>query len=209
MRKIYNMKKIFLLVVLFCNVALYSQDVLEVIAKETCECLTSKKSKNPNLSVEDFKSEVGVCMIKSYSDHMSEFKGADKVNFTDKEGMTKLGEQVAIKMLQICPDMIMELGRNAVKQYEDDEVAEEEDPTLSGEVVDIKWEQFITLQLKDKTGRNYNLLLLDSFDTASLLTNNEIKKKDKLIVSYTEIELFDAKAKEYRYFKILTNLEKQ
>ena len=201
------MKNIFLIAVLFCNVVSYSQDVLDVIAKETCECLTAKKNKTPDLSAEDFKTGVGVCMIKSYSDHLSEFKESEKVSFTDNEGMTKLGENVAIKMLQFCPNIILELGKDA--NNEESQTDEKADPTLSGEVVDIKWEQFVTLQLKDENGRNYNLILLDSFDKATLITNNEIKKKDKLRVSYTEIELFDAKAKEFRYFKILTNLEKK
>ncbi len=207
MHKIYNMKKIFLIAVLFCNVVSYSQDVLGVIAKETCECLTVKKNKTPDLSAEDFKTGVGVCMIKSYSDHLSEFKDSEKVNFNDSEGMTKLGENVAVKMLQFCPNIILELGEDA--NNEESQAGDKADPTLSGEVVDIKWEQFVTLQIKDQTGRNYNLLLLDAFDTASLLTNNEVKKKDKLKVSYSEIELFDSQAKEFRYYKILTKIEKQ
>lgn len=201
------MKKIFLLLVLLCNAVSYSQDVLAVIAKETCQCLEAKKAKEPNLSAADFKTEVGVCMIKSYTDHMSEFKPSEKVDFTDEEGMSKLGENVAIKMLQICPDMILELGRSAIDEGKEE--VQKEDAFLLGEVIDVKWEQFVTLQLKDQTGRNYSFLLLDSFDTAPLLTNNEIKKKDKLKVSYTEVELFDSKAKEFRYFKILTKIEKQ
>lgn len=205
MHKIYNMKKIFLLIVLLCGVTSYSQDVIEVLAKETCTCLEAAKTKNPNMSHEDFKAEVVTCMIQSHTNHLSEFKDADKVDFADEEGMTKLGENVAIKMLNFCPNIIIELGKSALK---DKEEVQEEDPSVSGEVTDIKWEQFLTLQLKDQTGRNYNFLLLNSFDTASLLTNNEIKKKDKLTVSYTEIELFDSKAKEFRYFKILTNIEK-
>lgn len=200
------MKEIILLLVVFCSLTANSQEVLDVIAKETCLCLQAKKDKEPNLSADDFKTQVGVCMVKSYSDHMSEFKGADKVNFTDKDGMAKLGENVAIKMMQFCPNMILELGRSVNNQ-------EEETPTqdivVSGEVVEIKSEQFMTLQLKDKNGKSYSLLLLDYFDSASLLTNNEIKKKDKLKVSYAEIELFDSKAKEFRYFKVLTKLEKQ
>lgn len=200
------MKKVVLLIVLFCNVAAYSQDVLNIVAKETCECLEAKKVKSENFTGDELKAAVGLCMIKSYSDHIAEFKGSEKVSFSDKAGMTKLGENVGVKMLEICPAMILELGKS---DSEDDVPVEEADPTLSGEVVDIKWEQFVTLQIKDQTGRNYNLLLLDAFDTASLLTNNEVKKKDKLKVSYSEIELFDSKAKEFRYFKILTKIEKQ
>ncbi|WP_316633790.1 hypothetical protein [uncultured Flavobacterium sp.] len=202
------MKRIILLIViLFCSAASYSQDVLEVIGKETCSCLEAKKAKNPNLSAADFKSELGVCMLKSYSDHLSEFKDSEKADFSNEEDMGKLGENVALKMLRFCPDLIIQLGRDATK--DEGQEVKKEDPSLSGEVVDIKWEQFVTLQLKDQTGRNYNFVLLDSFDTASLLTNNEIKKKDKLKVSYTEVELFDAKAKEFRYYKILTKIEKQ
>lgn len=198
-------KKIFLLIILFFNFVAYSQDVLGIIAKETCQCLDDKKAKSESFKGQELKTAVGICMIKSYSDHISEFKGDERVKFDDKDGMRKLGQVVGVKMLETCPNMILELGKEAT----DEDAVEEEDPILSGEVVDIKWEQFVTLQLKDKTGRNYNFLLLDSFDTASLLTNNEIKKKDKLNVSYTEIELFDSKAKEFRYFKILTKLEKQ
>ncbi|PTS88745.1 hypothetical protein DBR27_23300 [Flavobacterium sp. HMWF030] len=200
------MKKVFLLLVLLCGVDGYSQEVFDFIAKETCECLQAKKDKQPNLSADDFKTEVGVCMIKSYSDHMSEFKGADKVDFGDSEGMTKLGEKVAIKMMQFCPNVILELGKSA--QNAEKEV-EKEDAFVEGVVVDILSEQFVTLQMKDQKGRSYNLLLLDYFDTASLLTNNEIKKKDKVKVSYSEIELFDSKAKEFRYYKIITKIERQ
>ena len=206
MHRIYNMKRIFLVLVILCNVAGYSQEVFDVIAKETCDCLQAKKDKQPNLSADDFKTEVGVCMIKSYSDHMSEFKGADKVDFGDSEGMTKLGEKVAIKMMQFCPNVILELGKSA--QNAEKEV-EKEDAFVEGVVVDILSEQFVTLQMKDQKGRSYNLLLLDYFDTASLLTNNEIKKKDKVKVSYAEIELFDSKAKEFRYYKIITKIERQ
>ncbi|KAF2328587.1 hypothetical protein [Flavobacterium daemonense] len=200
------MKRLFLLTVLFFNIVAYSQDMLEVVAKETCSCLEAKKAKRPNMSTEDFKVEVGVCMVKSYSDHLTEFKVEDRVTFDDKDGMTKLGENVAIKMLQFCPNIILELGRSAIKEKKE---VKRENLSVSGEVTDIKWEQFVTLQLKDKNGRNYSFLMLDAFDSASLLTNDEIKKKDKLKVSYTEIELFDSKAKEFRYFKILTKLERQ
>ena len=199
------MKKIIsLLIVLFFNVVGYSQDVLNVIAKESCECLDAKKAKSDNFTGDELKTAVGLCIIKSYSDHISEFKGDEKVKFADTAGMSKLGEDVALKMLEICPNMIIELGKT-----KDDVEVKEEDAFIVGEVTDIKSEQFMTLQMKDQNGRNYNLLLLDYFDTASLLTNNEIKKKDKLKVSYSEIELFDTKAKEFRYYKILTKLEKQ
>ena len=199
------MKKIFLFFILMCFANTYSQVGLDLIAKETCECLDAKKVKEPKLSGDELKKDVGICIIKSYSDHKSELNSEEKEKFNDTDGMGKLGETVALKMLAFCPNMIMELGKNSKDEIADDK----EDAFILGEVIDIQSEQFITLQVKDQNGRKYSFLLLTYFDTAPLLTNNDIKKKDKLKISYTEIELFDSKAKEFRYFKILTKLEKQ
>lgn len=197
------MKQIFLYTILLFNVVVYSQDaVLKVIAKETCECIEEKKSKAKDFSEDDLKATLGVCMITSYNNHLSEFQ--TKVKFDDVEGMSNLGKEVGMKMLEFCPTIILELGKAGSAKEE----VEDEDILVSGEVIEIKTEQFITLQIKDQKGRNYSFLLLDYFDTASLLTNNEIKKKDKLNVSYTEIELFDTKSKEFRAFKVLRKLEK-
>lgn len=201
------MKKIFLVLILMCSAHTYSQVGLDLIAKESCECLDAKKVKDPNLSGDELKKDVGICIIKSYSDHKSELSSEEKEKFNDTDGMGKLGETVALKMLAFCPNIIIELGKDATDA--DDATDAKEDAFILGEVIEIQSEQFITLRVKDQNGRKYNFLLLTYFDSAPLLTNNEIKKKDKLKVSYTEIELFDSKAKEFRYFKILTKLEKQ
>lgn len=207
MRKIYSMiKKVFLSIAFLLNFIAYSQDaVLKIVAKETCSCIEEKKSKSGDLAGEDLKTTLGMCMIKSYTDHISEFK--TKIEFGDNAGMTNLGKDVALKMLDFCPNILVELGK--LKDKPEEVEVEDEDIFVSGEVIDIITDQFIILQIKDKNGRNYTFLLLDYFDTASLLTNNEIKKKDKLNVGYTEIELFDSKAKEFRAYKILRKLEKQ
>ncbi|MWB93236.1 hypothetical protein GON26_02600 [Flavobacterium sp. GA093] len=201
------MRKIFFALILLFNAPVFSQDILDTLAKETCTCLETKKSDFSNLSDQDLKTEIGLCMIQSYTTHSAEFKENEKINFSDKEGMTKLGENVAMKMMSFCPSMILEIGKSSQSQSNEEEV--EEDIFVSGEVTDIKVDQFISLQLKDKNGRNYTLFLLDYFDTASLITNDELKKKDKLKASYTEIELFDSKAKEFRNFKVLRSLEKE
>lgn len=202
------MKRFFLLVIIFVNAISYSQDVLQVIGNESCECLAAKKLDYSKLSKAELQAQVGLCIIKSYTNHISEFKAEDKVSFDDTAGMRKLGENVAIKMLVACPETLMKLGE---KTIEEQEVVEEEtaDSFIEGEVTEIKTEQFISLFIKDNNGRNYNFILLDYFESAAIITNNELKKKDFVKVSYTEIELYDPKNKEFRYFKIITGLEKK
>ncbi|MDI5950004.1 hypothetical protein [Flavobacterium yafengii] len=202
------MKKLFFILIVLCNSLSYSQDVYDVIGKETCECLNAKKIDYSKMNKKEMQTQVGVCMIQSYSSHLSEFKPEDKISFDDEEGMRNLGEKVAMKMMVSCPEIILEMGKRSIDEDDSAEVVKES-AFIEGEVTEIKTEQFITLQVKDKNGRNFSFLLLDYFETASLITNSEINKKDNIKVSYTEIELFDPKNKEFRYFKIITDLEKK
>lgn len=171
------MKRLFLLVIIFVNAISYSQDVLQVIGNESCECLAAKKLDYSKLSKAELQAQVGVCIIQSYTNHVSEFKAEDKVSFDDTAGMRKLGEQVAIKMLVVCPETIMKLGEKAIEEQQDIVEEEKADSFIEGEVTEMKTEQFISLFIKDKNGRNYNFILLDYFESAAMITNNELKKR--------------------------------
>ena len=186
---------------------IYSQDTYEVIAKETCECLHKKNADNTSISNETLQNNFGACMITSYSSHINDFKSEDKIDFDNQEGLKKMAETVTYKMLKVCPEAVMSLGSNAENKEKSVNVSNET-TTIEGEIVGLKVEQFVTILVKDKNGRDYNFLFLNYFDTASLYTENKIKPKDKIKVSYTEVELYDPKAKEFRYFKIISKLEK-
>jgi len=208
MHKIYNMKKIAVLLVLMSSSLIYSQDTYEIVAKETCECLSQKKLDFKSISKDDLQKDVGLCIIKSYTSHIDDFKPEEKIDFDDEEGIGKMGGVVAIKMLAQCPETIMELGKSVDSEDKKTNV-DVATSTIEGEILDFKIEQFVTIILKDKNGRVHNFLILDYFDTASLFTNNEIKKKDIISISFSESELYDPKMKEFRYFKIVSQIEKK
>ncbi|OUD35964.1 hypothetical protein [Flavobacterium sp. FPG59] len=208
------MRKIIIALVLIFSINSFSQDMYDIIGKETCACLGTKKLDYQKIDKKELQTQVGLCMIQSYTSHINEFKEEEKVQFDDKDGMRKMGEKVALKMLVNCPDIILELGKSTQKEVsdEDDEelvVDEPQDVFIEGQVTAIKKDQFVSLLVKDKNGRAYSFLLLDYFDTASVLTNNELKVKDAVKVGYTEIELFDVATNEFKYFKILTDIQRQ
>lgn len=214
MHKTFNMRKIIIALVLIFSINSFSQDMYDIIGKETCACLGTKKLDYQKIDKKELQTQVGLCMIQSYTSHINEFKEEEKVQFDDKDGMRKMGEKVALKMLVNCPDIILELGKSTQKDVsdEDDEelvVDEPQDVFIEGQVTAIKKDQFVSLLVKDKNGRAYSFLLLDYFDTASVLTNNELKVKDAVKVGYTEIELFDVATNEFKYFKILTDIQRQ
>lgn len=207
--KIYNMKKIILSFVLtFIYINANAQDILEKVTKEVCSCTSGKIESLKKSSPDGIKMQLGLCILSSYTEHKTEIV-AKYGEIMEKDGaMEKLGEDIGMKMVTICPDVLMSIASTG--GFSDDDSAKVAEPkTIEGEISDIKTDQFVTIQIKDKNGRAYSFLFLNYFETASLFTNNEIKKKDKISVTYTETELYDTKEKEFRYFKVITQLDKK
>ncbi len=208
------MKNLAYLLLFFVSISGYAQekDTFDTIAKETCSCMKAKNIDFSKLNDDSsIKMTLGLCMIESYSAHKNELPVAERVEFGDKEGMRGIGEKVALKMMNHCPDYVLELGRQYLDENEDEAEAEvvEADPTVEGKVTAIEVKQFVTIKVKDKNNRVHNFMLLDYFDTASLYTENKIKVGDDLTVGYSEIELFDTTTKDFKYFKIISSLEKK
>ena len=89
-------------------------------------------------------------MIQSYTSYINDFKQEDKIQFDDQEGMRKMGEKVAIKMLVDCQEIILELGKSTQKdiggESENNLVVDEPaDVFIEGQVTAIKKDQFVSL----------------------------------------------------------------
>ena len=107
-------------------------------------------------------------------------------------------------MLEVCPETLLSL---AGELEFDEETAVKTNSTIEGKIVEIKIEQFATIVVKDKNGRVHNFLFLNYFDTASLFTNDEIRKMISLVLIIQNLR-FTTQKKEFRYYKIITGLEK-
>ncbi len=211
------MKNFFCLIVFFISIAAYSQDPLDKIAKESCSCVENKKLDfTKDSDIQALQLALGLCIVESFSTHQSKFSKKELAEFEGEGGMRKLGEKVAMKMVTHCPDVIMAMGKKYLDEKESnggDEVIEEDiveaDPTIEGTITAIEKNQFVTIKVKDKNNRVHNFLLLDYFETASLYTENKIKVGDTLTIGYSEIELYDATSNDFKYFKIISLLEKK
>lgn len=200
------MKQIITVLFLLAVSISYSQDAIDTLAKESCECIQNKKLELNKLSSEILRSEFVACFFTSYSKHADALNEIEKLEFNDEQQMSKFGEKVAMKMVNYCPDYIIALG---TAFNESKENVTEKFLAIEGELTEINTAQFVTLKVKDKNKRMHNLILLDYFDTASLFTDGLIKKRDTIIVNYSEVELFDPQLKEFRYYKVITGLEKK
>lgn len=187
-----------------CNI--YSQDILETVTKEVCSCTKTKLEANNN--PENLEMDLGLCIVSSYSSNKDKVALKYGNILENESSMEKLGAEIGLKMADVCPDVLMKIGL-ASKQFKDDDSKVSEQKTVDGDIVEIKTDQFVTIIIKDKNGRNQNCLLLNYFETASLFTNNELKKGSKVIITFEEKELYDTLSKDFRYFKVITKLEKK
>ena len=202
------MKYIYLQIVFFISFFnIEAQELIDVVTAEVCSCSEGKKEKLSTLQGEKLEFELGLCILASYSKHTSEIKSTYGDLLVEKDKMEKFGGDIGVKMATICPDKLLYFAGNM--EFDDEDTAIKSNSIIEGKIVEIKIDQFATIVVKDKNGRVHNFLFLNYFDTASLFTNDEIKKNNSINVSYYESELYDPKNKEFRYYKIITGLEKK
>lgn len=198
------------IILLFLGVGLWSKaqtSPMDLVAKETCECITKKKAEG-NTNKEELTLNVGLCLLSSYDKHKDKFSKEEQINLTDDNAAEKLGEKVAMKMVTYCPETILELGMMSQEEEKTKASTEPEYETIEGTITAIEVKQFVTLKLKDKNGKQVQFLLLDYFETASVYTDGNLKVNDKVAVSYGDVELYDPIQKEFRTYKVITALMK-
>ncbi|MBU7571455.1 MAG: hypothetical protein KAF41_12535 [Flavobacterium sp.] len=199
-------KSLFVFVLsLFCLNA-KSQDILDVITKEVCSCANEKKDMLKDAASEKVQMQLGLCIISSFSSHEKEVT-AKYGNVMEAEGaMEKLGGDVGIKMASVCPDVLMMFAD--MESEFGEETEEIPALTLEGKIIEIKPEQFLTVIVKDNSGRNHTFLVLTFFEDSNLFIENKLKKNDKVSVQYWEQEFYDAKARDFRYYKVIQGIKK-
>lgn len=207
MHKIYNMKKLLLLFVIFGNVAfaqkLTKDELSEKLAEKACACAEKQE-----ITKENFELTIGICLlegINAFEKDVEKHYGKDII--TNSEKMEELGYEVGKRMGLKCPTvfqfMIDEESAGGEEDFETEELS------VSGKVSEIKSDQFISFVVKEDSGKNNPFILLSNFDNSYLLTDKVLKVSDAVDVFYYELELFDAKLGKFVSYNIVTDIIKK
>ena len=202
------MKKIILL--LLISQAIFAQKLskeklVEKISQGTCDCISKKEITKENLEV-----TLGLCMIQDFSKYEKDIeKHYGKNVISDESKMETLGSDVGIHMATNCPTFLKIVMENMDDEDIEEEVVEEEELFVTGKFADLKTEQFITFSVKEDSGKSNNFILLNNFDNAFLITDNVLKSNELVEVYYYELELYDAKIKNFVNFKIVSDIIKK
>jgi len=195
------MRNIFMLsLLLIMSSTLFAQDYMDVIAKQSCDCIENM----PDISdQEELNMKLGLCMIEAcwaYKDELKRDYGID-MDRIDVEG-EKLGRIIGVKIALTCPELMMKISRMV-----SGESGEKESFSVKGTITKVEDDFFVVFSLKDESGKVSKYYWLTFFDSDMELTGDYKNTKGKsVIIDYETMELFDPKIEQYRPFNIIVGM---
>ena len=172
-----------------------------VLSNQTCDCLDTKKLNKANLEL-----TLGVCIIQSIQKNTEDVeKYFGKNILSNEENMTEIAESIGVKLALECPKFANLISDMT---YED-EAMDEEFLLLTGKIVAVNSEQFMTFKLKQDSGKIVTFLVLEDFENSYLLLDSVIKPSDTVEIYYYEAILYDPKIKKFVPYNIVVDIIKQ
>ncbi len=197
------MKKIAFLLLSFLSISAYSQDYMDKIAQQTCDCL-SKISDTVNVQKQYM--ELGVCMINAAQPYKKQLKKDHNINFDNIENEgAALGKVIGFKMATVCPDALVRLSN-----MDKEEDTSTKNKLISiGRVTQIDRENFVVFSVFDNSGKSMKFYWLTSAESNIDLANNyRTLIENNVKITYYAKEFFDPKIGEYRNFNVIEKIEK-
>jgi hypothetical protein len=178
-----------------------SQDYMDVITKKSCSCLGEISD---TLKTDQYNMALGVCMIEAAMPYKKQIKknfdiDLDKI---DTEG-AKLGRVIGLKMASVCPDALVKITQKSKVKADPAKATQ----ISNGTVTKIENDFFVTISLKDDTGKITKYYWLTFVDSEFDLPNSYSTFIGKsLSLNYEALEFFDPRLSEYRQFFIIKSL---
>lgn len=183
--------------------------LLDKLADTACGCISKKDT--DAMSVDDLQMQLGFCIMEAVGANQAAFeKEYGQLDPSDQSAMTKLGEQIGMKMAFKCPNVIMKLAGQQPPQGMNAAPAAKAKGTVSGSFEGVSGDDIATITIKEANGRTQKLLWMDYFKGSDALIQNPGSLKGKTVtVEYETIEVYSPQAKEYFDRKKVTGLSVQ
>ena len=194
-----------LLFVLLSFGLLNAQDsAMDKMAMEICEYFTKNEQEFKNMSTDDLTAKLGVQMVQSYLKYQDDL-AKEGIKFDLTKGRAegeKMGAKVGVSMIKFCPDVLMAIAGD--EDYEE----EATESYLEGTLKKVTGDDLYVVEVKDTDGKTQKFVWLTNFEGSDkLIELGKEVKGVKVGITYTNLEYFSPKLKEYIVRKKITRLE--
>ncbi len=167
-------------------------DIIDLLAQETCDCVGSKDLNSADPGTIEF--ELGMCILGALANNEAAYKGKMEINMNDPESMHIIGEKIGARMAFKCPKVLMLMTKIVDKEELKPAVTKE----LKGIVVGVEEKEFSYIVLREQDGSEHRLMWLRYFEGSdSLVGNLRTVIGKKVQVTYESIDCYSPQAKEY------------
>ncbi len=189
-----------------------AQDVLDILAEDACDCISKKDT--DEMSMEDLQMQLSMCLMESVGNNQEAFqKQYGDFNPSDQAAMQEFGQQVGMKMVTKCPQVMMKMAGNAQAPPQaapPGSAPSQPAGSLTGTFQGVSGDEVAVLTIKESNGRTQKLLWLDYFKGSDRLMEDPAALKGKTVkVEFETIEVYAPQAKEYFDRKKVISLEVQ
>jgi hypothetical protein len=203
-------RKVVIGIFLLCTFHLFSQekeDVLDLVAKKTCEYLNSDEVKD--LKGDELAMKMGLKMFALYGQYKEELNkvGVTFDSSNASESGRKLGERIGMVMIKFCPDALMALAGEDKQLVNTNDEKSEEFKSVTGTIKSIQGDDILTLVIKDASGKTQKFIWLSNFKGSDKLIETKRTRGLQVKVFYKDIEVYSPQLKEYIIRKQITQID--
>jgi hypothetical protein len=158
-------------------------------------------------SMDELQTELGMAMMPlfvKYEEQLKEVYGIS--DFTNADDMEKVGREIGMKLASDCPIFLKFITQ--FQGIKPGNTPKKNSSTITGNFIKLVSGDISYFQIKDKTGKIEKIWWMEYFEGADALTNNiKLLLNKKVMVTYTEREIYNASIKDYMKVKVATGME--
>ena len=155
--------------------------------------------------IKGFEMELGLMVVPLIEKYGKEIHKEWGLNPENEEDYEKISEKIGREATLGCPKFLEFIKNNIDDINEIDD--ENNTKSVSGVFQRLEGQLFTALVIKTKAGKEEKLWWFQFFEGSDELAKDPASlAKKSLTIKYTEMEVYDAKLKEYRTIKVMKNL---
>ena len=182
---------------------------MQASVDKICECMG--KIKKDDKDLKKFQEQTIECFSSAAMSELLALAEERKLDLTDQAAMRNLGVEIGKELLkQQCPAYMTLVQMSANGELKKREaVADVASGETVGKVVRVDQKEFVTIVIKDNSGREHSFYWLEHFDGSEKLmaTSGKSLVGKEITISWIEKDFFLPKAGNYYKLKQITDLE--